>query len=345
MDYFGNVTVIEGVLRVMFPSDGLAVLDASARTDEGVADSVGLPTLVLRKHLFEDRIRFSVTSDKPLGEKPYLFVRVNSWDSRYVPLRFLNLHACAGALPWDENKEGLLVAEVVHRPYTRWEQTIRDSLYVFSITAEGGRVSSADGSFRVEFPKGAVYRSILGYCREERSLHPSGVWERSYSIFPQDVPLRRGVKVSIDAQTIGGNRNRLGVYAVGDDGHAVYVGGQWSDGMLCTWTNRLARFTVLADTTAPEITFVDPEADAVIRELHPRITVGFADSLSGISGEDNYLVFLDGNRLIVEYDPSEDRGFHWIETPLSDGEHFLEVRIQDRAGNVSSRRHRFTVIR
>ncbi len=95
---------------------------------------------------------------------------------------------------------------------------------------------------------------------------------------------------------------------------------------------------------APEIYSVYPSPGSRLRDRIPRIVVGFRDALSGIYGEENYRFWLDGLRLIVEYDPEKDVGFYHVEKPLRYGNHTLEVRIRDRSGNIAESRSLFSVV-
>ena len=204
-------------------------------------------------------------------------------------------------------------------------------------------IVSPDGVCRIYFPIDASYWPLLGYCIENDISHPHAVINRQYGFYPQDVPLRKAVKIEIHLGVLRDDIQNLGVYQVGPTGSAAFVGNTVKNGSILSWTGKLGCFTVLEDTVPPEVEIIYPGTDMKILEPKPKIAVAFRDTLSGILGEQDYIFELNGRRLIVEYDPEEKIGFHQIRESLSAGEHHLSVTIRDRAGNVTTKERRFTV--
>ena len=345
LDYFGNFSEAVGVLRVM-PLSMIQVeeFDQDFEEEQDSNAEERAPTVTLEKHLFEKYIRFCVHSDRPLMETPSLLVEINSWDKSFVSLVPRSSRKFVGAHSWAQGVDGLMITELRYFYQAGLEKVIRDSVHVFSITSDrGGSIVSPDGVCRIVFPPNTVYESILGYCQQDTSLHLEGILDWQYSFFPQDVPFKGGVKVFIDAQTYGGEKEKLGIYSIGGKGRAGFVGGEWKDGMVSAWMGSLGRLSIIQDTIVPEIRFIYPDSEVHIWDRTPEIVVGFADTLSGVSGEDNYIVRMDDTRLIVEYLPSKKIIIHQVDEPLDFGDHVLEVTIRDRAGNVAERRSRFYI--
>ena len=164
-----------------------------------------------------------------------------------------------------------------------------------------------------------------------------------YRFFPNDIPLKKSARVYIDTRETVGMKNKLGIYTVNGEGRSSFVGNGWKGGDLTAWIGNLGAYTVLQDTVPPLLTFIEPQPEAIITDTKPRIVIGFEDTLSGLYGERNYSVMLDGKPLIVEYVPSKDVGVCRVDESLIPGPHVLEVSIRDRAGNVIRRRNHFTV--
>jgi hypothetical protein len=146
-----------------------------------------------------------------------------------------------------------------------------------------------------------------------------------------------------DASQYGGDKQKLGVYRVGENGQVSFAGSRWEDGQMTAWLGGCSSFTMLVDTVSPQIDFILPEPGARIKDRTPRITVGFRDTLSGISDEEQYIIHLDNRRLIIEYDPFHKLGFHPVEEPLTPGEHTIHVLIRDNVGNAVTRESVFYV--
>jgi len=293
---------------------------------------------------FEKYIRFGLHFNKPLSNMPALIVGLHSWEKRFLPLIPKDSRNFIGTLPWEDGLEGLMTTEVRFSDFYGLEKVVQESMQVFAITpGAGGSVISPDGHCSVKFLRDAVYQPILTYCQQDTFSNPMGSKGQIYGIFPQDVLLRRSAQVMIDVKDYMDDKEKLGIYTVRDNGRVNFVGNNWENGMISAWTGSLNRFTVLVDTVIPEIHYVYPGPDVYIRNRTPRIVVGFEDTLSGISGENDYTVYLNNIRLIVELDPIHKMAFHRIEEPLEVGKHFINIIIHDRAGNTAMRRSAFYV--
>jgi hypothetical protein len=59
------------------------------------------------------------------------------------------------------------------------------------------------------------------------------------------------------------------------------------------------------------------------------------DSVSGIDGEDDISLAMDGQYVLPEWDPEEDILIGYLEKNLKPGNHVFTATIRDRSGNVS----------
>ena len=75
----------------------------------------------------------------------------------------------------------------------------------------------------------------------------------------------------------------------------------------------------------------------------PRLRSVFKDELSGIAGESNRILKLDGKKVIAEYDPEALVLFYKPEEPLAKGEHTVEIVLKDRSGNAAQQQHTFYI--
>ena len=57
------------------------------------------------------------------------------------------------------------------------------------------------------------------------------------------------------------------------------------------------------------------------------------DTLSGIGGEDQFSLSIDGQYVLPEWDPEEDFIIGILENKLSSGNHIFTVSVRDRSGN------------
>ena len=344
-DYYGNCSEARGVLRLMpmetsWPFEEVGSMNGG----NGTTVSEKKSDVEMNKHFFEEFIHYRVIDPENSGAIPNLFVELNSWERTSIPLFPQSHEQFVGVYPVERGSEGLLTSELRYFTREGTESVVRDTVQIFEITPEkGGVIYSPDGRSRVVFSRGSSYTRFAGFCRIERVNLPNGVEKWQYRFFPNDIPLKKSARVYIDTRETVGMKNKLGIYTVNGEGRSSFVGNGWKGGDLTAWIGNLGAYTVLQDTVPPLLTFIEPQPEAIITDTKPRIVIGFEDTLSGLYGERNYSVMLDGKPLIVEYVPSKDVGVCRVDESLIPGPHVLEVSIRDRAGNVIRRRNHFTV--
>ena len=99
----------------------------------------------------------------------------------------------------------------------------------------------------------------------------------------------------------------------------------------------------MRDMIAPEILSLTPVQGAHLSTSQPMLRARFRDELSGIDGEDDMTLSLDGKTLIAEYDPDQRALLYNPRTPLSRGKHVLRFHVNDRCGNEATRTHSFWI--
>ncbi len=341
-DYFGNRTEAVGTIRFVpaseFRTDENAVLSAKADSNSASFHFFDIDT-----HFFRETIRFSVQAGVSLSGIPSLTTAYNMWDRDIVPLIPWGNNTFIGSASWKNRGEGFFVMEVRGIRDSAEMVVIRDTMDVFLVTPEvGGSLVSPDGIFRMTYPEDAVYERLLSTVHQTEVNIPPAVIPNQYFISASDAVLKRRVKVQVSLPVFEREEMTLGIYSIGEKG-AHFLSNRRENGKLTAWTRSTGPFTVLQDTVPPEIISIQPRPGSQIDKRTPRIMVSFKDTLSGIYGEDNYLISLDHSRLIVEYDPDHDIGFHQIQEPLSPGSHLLDILIRDKAGNVTEKQTQFTI--
>ena len=87
----------------------------------------------------------------------------------------------------------------------------------------------------------------------------------------------------------------------------------------------LGLFAMLVDNVPPEIVKVEPANGTSVSTRQPKVVANVKDVSSGIWREEDIVMKVDGQALIVEYDPEEDLIFATPRKPLSSGVHKLEM--------------------
>ncbi|MCJ7812084.1 M23 family metallopeptidase, partial [bacterium] len=311
-DYFENLTTVVGTLQMIPLSEMDSVTVPLKYLPEiEIVETDSIPGIKLEKEFMDDLIRLCVKSDHPLQTYPLLYIQRNNGIKTPVVLLKKSDQTFIGSTPLYPDSDGQITTELHTISQQGIKYVMHDTMETFTIIPnQTGSMLSDDRTFRVIFPKGSVYRPILGSYQRKLSSHPDCAIDHDYIVYPQDIPLKSSVRVIIDIPPNLHDVDKLGIYQIGKNGSASFLGNIWENSALSATTGSLSCFTVLSDTVPPEIHFIRPVPDAHIRDQTPLISVGFRDTLSGIYGENHYQFYLDSMQLIVEYDPINNLGFH-----------------------------------
>ncbi|MBN2029093.1 M23 family metallopeptidase [bacterium] len=345
LDYFGNRSTVIGTLQ-MIPLSEINLMDVPLEYFP-VKETVEADSIVgirLKRDFMDDFIRFCVESNIPLPTHPLLYIQRGNGIKTPILLWDKSDGTYVGSAPLNSNTDGQMITELHIISQQGLKYVVRDTLITHTIDPnQSSSILSEDRRFQITFPEGSLYRPVLGTFQQKPGSHPDKVIDDEYLFYPQDVPLKHSVTISIKIDPDDHDVDKLGIYQIGDNGHASFLGKRWGNGTLSVTTGSLSQYTVLRDTVPPEITTIRPAPNSHIRDLTPLISVGFKDTLSGIYGEDHYQFFLDSVRLIVEYDPINNLGFYQTDEPLDFGLHTLDIMIEDQNGNKASRKSQFII--
>jgi hypothetical protein len=138
------------------------------------------------------------------------------------------------------------------------------------------------------------------------------------------VPMANSIQINFKPKLKYLDTDKYALYYTEDFKNFSFLGNEWENGKIKITTKNLGNFTILKDSLAPDIKPVQLNRHKVSFRIN--------DDLSGIQ---TYEARLDGNWLLMHYDPKQR--LIWSETkepniPVK-GELLLEVK--DNAGNVN----------
>jgi hypothetical protein len=214
-------------------------------------------------------------------------------------------------------------------------------------------VYSVDGLCRVSANPEALFNKTLLWIESDSSDLPtpkaSKVNSKIYNLNPKGIPLKRSIEVGVlpNSDAVE-NIDRTAVY------YYNYKRHRWEfspskhnpkTGFIETRLDRFATVALLQDNTAPTITSVN------VKNMHSyssdqlsQIQLKLFDNLSGFDPkESSFNMILNGQRLLAAYQPMEKELSYRFTELLESGEYLLFVSINDRAGNSSSMRIKFSI--
>ena len=345
-DYFGNQSTIQGTLRMipvseLMPDMNLPESGPTSRIPEGTKTS----KMLIEKRFLQDYLRFRILSEDPLAAMPDFFIKMNGKVNHLVSLIPISFGEFIGSIPLDRDQNGEMIIEFQYITQPGWIQSTVDTLEIFSIIpGKHNEMVSPDGICKITFPVESVYQPYWGTIQSSPVPPSLSSIQKIYRIVPDDVPLQNKIGIRITIPSDLPFRDKMAVYGFGEKGTNVYLGGHWETSeTLSTETGSLTSVVVQIDTVSPVIYQITPASGSHIQSATPTITVQFEDLLSGIYGEDNYVVRLDRKRCIMEYQPGKKSAFYQVENPIGKGRHVIDVMIRDRSGNVAEAQSVFHV--
>ena len=96
-------------------------------------------------------------------------------------------------------------------------------------------------------------------------------------------------------------------------------------------------YSIIRDKKSPTIRRSIPKINSTYRHDHfDQIQFEVDDKLSGIEDENNIDVFLDGEKLIVEYNHYRKTVHYKLKNNLEIGTHSLRIEVRDNMGNTNT---------
>ena len=214
-------------------------------------------------------------------------------------------------------------------------------------------VYSIDGSCKLTTETEAFFDSTLLWIDHDNNF-PVGLARKSirskvYHLRPSGIPLNMPIIVGIltDIEEMS-TSNQLAVY------YYNYKQNRWEysksrldpeTDFIETSLDRFETVALLLDDIAPAIKTVNIEnLRSYPHGQLSSIKAELYDNLSGFeSQESSFNMSIDGQRLLAEYQPIDKELKYGFNQPIDIGDHVLKIHINDRAGNSSTARIKFSV--
>jgi len=167
---------------------------------------------------------------------------------------------------------------------------------------------------------------------------------RAYRLMPDDVAFEKAEVILRYPEGVT-DTSKVGIYTWDIKKGWVFVDIGRDSGMYAVngEVKHLGVFALLVDDVPPEIVELRPGNGQAILDRQPKVLAMIHDVSSGIWREEDIEMRIDGNALIVEYDPEEDLIFATPRKPLAVGAHQIEVVVRDICGNEARQVHSFVV--
>jgi hypothetical protein len=140
--------------------------------------------------------------------------------------------------------------------------------------------------------------------------------------YPYSLSLKTNINDSLSSKCF--------IAKLNDKKQISYLGGNYEKGFVSTKTKGFGTFTVSVDTISPEIRGLNIYPGKIMKSTTLKMSV--KDDLSGIQ---KYSASIDGEWILMEYEPKNNRLTHYFKSDLSQGKHLFKITVEDARQNVS----------
>lgn len=180
-------------------------------------------------------------------------------------------------------------------------------------------------NIQLRLPKDALYNHL--YFTYAQGPKPEGGYSLVQHVHNNRTPLFKSYDLKIKPDQSLPVDLRSKALIVDDKGNAH--GGVYQNGFISTRTRSFGSFHVRVDTVPP---LIEP------LNIHPGKTIGSQSTLNfrisdNLSGIDTFDAYLNGEWILMEYDPKNRLLWHTLAKDLHKGSHAFRLEVRDRQGN------------
>jgi hypothetical protein len=215
---------------------------------------------------------------------------------------------------------------------------------IHPIKISGGSVISDDADFRADFEKNAVYRTLYARVASQNIPDEAKFVSRIYGLEPDDMPLKGNVSVSIKIPAGESQPEQLGVYGLSPKGIWKFLDNdrQRHPGFVTGPSPRLEKYALKKDDVAPQVAWLSP--NLTTSQRRPTFRLSVKDELSGFDDR-SIMREVDGQFVLMEYDPEAGTVFGAPDQALSVGSHSVTLSLKDFCGNETRLERALRIVR
>lgn len=306
------------------------------------------PGLTLHWDFFDAYARLQIDTDHLLAGVPAVTLYPGRKDSLRIKMHQRDLKTFIGRIPLQHLRGRFHLLRLTCRNlhgdrFTKLRQ------FEANVVPAGQKAAlvSDDKRFRVKFWTASLFDSFYGkIVIDSSSVAGSQLLASSiYSVEPRDVLLNKGAYVHLQYARTEPAPEKLGVYYRTRRGRWAFI-----DNIQNPKTREVSAkvlsfedFALLRDEEPPVIARLSPRDGALLKTRRPQLAATVEDKLCGIASEEDVELWLDGRKLISEYDPERKRVRYRVRRDLTVGPHTFKVVVRDKVKNTAVKEVHFTV--
>ncbi len=356
-DYSGNKSYVRGELdfqeytpQVSFP-DNTNSISITGADSAGIADDRPLSKPEYPFSVIEDYqdnyLRLKITAGRNLLAPPEILLQSSSGPGKTVHAKPVSRRSFVSVLPLAEFENTAYSLSIQGESSgNRYMSTVPVEIY--RIPQNGLEFRMISNAATITFPEDGLYSDIWLRSSFGGDSLAYGTYEIESAVIrlePKEIFLKSNARVTLNYPGTEVQPEKLAIYAQSGDGRWHFIG-QTIDTVnrsVSTNLSSLETIALIRDTIPPDIWRVSPRHESRIVSKNPEISAWFEDEMSGIEGEEDIEMLVDGAKVIAEWDPILRKIFFVPGSALNAGMHTVEFTARDRMGNTAVRTWNFLV--
>jgi len=185
-----------------------------------------------------------------------------------------------------------------------------------------------ENNISVSFPANSFYRSF--YFQFNQMPSDSTFYSPSYQLHNKFTPVQKSFTLQIKPEYYTeGVKDKLYIAYQDENGGNWYIGSKWVGDKIQAKSKLFGNYSVMADTISPEIEPVNISNGATISQ-NKSLKVKIKDGETGIS---KYSGTLNGEWILMEYEPKKQLLEFLIDGRMKKGQNQLRLEVSDFLGN------------
>ncbi|CAN5320791.1 M23 family metallopeptidase [soil metagenome] len=151
--------------------------------------------------------------------------------------------------------------------------------------------------------------------------------------FDASVAIQKACTLTVYANVPDSLQSKAVLTLINKKGIRSSAGGKWNKNGVTGEIKEFGTYTVSIDTTAPVITPVNFDTKGNFKSdfsAMKSIQFKMGDNFSGIASFDAYI---DGNWVLLDYEPKKKLIWYTFDEHCSKGKHLLTIKVKDKVGN------------
>ncbi len=196
-----------------------------------------------------------------------------------------------------------------------------------------------DTGFEITIPSGALYRD-LPFKYQTESASSNDIYTPYHVVHEGFTPLQNHFTLKIDGSNVPEGLRSKAIVALKDYRGNVqaFSSSSWLGNMMTVRNREFGKYYITIDDTAPKINPVNISDNKNLAGSS-NIRVKISDDLSGI---DTFRATVDGQWILMEYDPKRAMLTHTFDGRIGKGSHVFKLVVKDGRGNSKTYTANFT---